>query len=68
MDISLGGVKLLVGKRGMGEEKNRNHIGNLPHDFHIFLHQYNPLKFVVLRPVRVLIVDWLSGAKKLLHH
>ena len=49
----------------MGEDKKRNHIGTSPHDFHVFLHQNNPLKLVVLRPVRVLIANWLAGANRL---
>ena len=65
MDISLGGVELMVSKIGMGEDKNQNIIGTLPHDFRVNLHQNNPLKLVVLRTVRVLIADWLSGVNKL---
>ena len=49
----------------MGEDKNRNRIGTLPHEFHVFFHQNNPLKLVVLRPVRVLIANWLARMNKL---
>ena len=34
---------IIVGRKiGTGEDKNRNHIGTLLHDFHIFLHQKKP--------------------------
>ena len=57
MDVSLGGVELLVGEIEMGEEKNQNCIGPSPHDFRVNPHQNNTLKLVVLRPVRVLIAN-----------
>ena len=57
MDVSLGGVELLVRKIEMGEDKNQNFIGPSPHNFCVNLHQNNPLKLVVLRPVWVLIVN-----------
>ena len=65
MDVSLGGVELFVGKIEMGEDKNQNCIGPSPHNFRVNLHQNNPLKLVVLRPVRVLIANWLAGVNKL---
>ena len=49
----------------MDEDKNKNYIGTLPHDFCINLQQNNPLKFVVLRLVRVIIVNWLDGVNGL---
>ena len=52
----------------MGEDKNQNRIGTSPHDFRVNLYQNNPLKLVVLRPVRVLIANWLAGVNKLRHH
>ena len=51
----------------MGEDKNRNHIGKLLHNFHVFLQQNNPLKIVFLRTVRVLITNWLARMKELLY-
>ena len=57
MDVSLGGVEFLVGKIEMGECKNHNYIGLSPHDFRVNLHQNNPLKLVVLWPVRLLIAN-----------
>ena len=65
MDALIGGVALLVGKTGMGEDKNQNCIGLLPHDFRINLYQKNPLKLVVLLPVRVFITNWLAGVNQL---
>ena len=65
MDVLLGGIELFFWKIGMGEDKNRNRIGIFPHDFHVFLHQNNPLKLVVFRPVRVLIANCLAGVNKL---
>ena len=65
MVVSLGSVELLVGKIEMGEDKNQNFIGPLPHNFRVNLHQNNPLKLVVLWPVRVLIENWLAGVNKL---
>ena len=52
----------------MGEDKNQNWIGTLPHDFRINLHQNNPLSIVVLRPVKVLMANWLAGVYELWHH
>ena len=40
----------------------------LPHDFCVNLHQDNPLKLVVLRPVWVLIANWLAGVNEFWHH
>ena len=65
MDISLGGLELMVGKIGMGEDKNQNRIGTLPHDFLVNLHQKKPLKLVVLWTVRVIIANWIAGVNKL---
>ena len=67
MDVLFGGVELLVGKIEMGEDKNQNFIGPSPHDFYVNLLQNNPLKLVVLRPVRVLIANWLAGLNELCH-
>ena len=68
MDVLLGGVESLVRKIEMGEEKNQNCIGPLPHDFCFNLHQNNPLKLVVLWPVRLLIANWLAGVNVIWHH
>ena len=65
MDVSLDGVELLVKKIGIGEEKNRNRIGTSPHNFHVFLHKKNPLKLVVLQPVRVIIAKWIYWVNKI---
>ena len=63
MNVSLGSVELLVGKIEMGEDKNQNYIGPLPHNFRVNLHQNSPPKIVVLRPVRVLSWIGLLGWK-----
>ena len=68
MDISLCNVELFVGKIDMGEDKNQNCIGPLPHDFRVNLHQNNPLRLVVLQPVWLLIANWLDGLNELWHH
>ena len=52
----------------MGEDKNQDCIGPSPHNFRFNLHQNNPLKLVVLRPVWVLMANWLAGVNKLWHH
>ena len=65
MDVSIGGVELLVRKIEMVENKNQNCIGPLTHDFRINLHQNNPLKLVFLRPVRLLITNCLAGVNEL---
>ena len=65
MDVSLGGVELFVRKILMGEDKNQNFIGTSPHEFCVNLYQNNPLNLVVLRPVRLLIANWLAGVNKL---
>ena len=65
MDVFIGVVKLLVSKIGMGEGKKRNRIGTSLHNFHVFLQQNNPLKFVVIWMVRVIIENWLARVNKL---
>ena len=65
MKVFLGGLELLIGEIGMGEEKNQNLIGTSPQDFHVLLHQNNPWKLVVLQMVRVIITNWLAGVNKL---
>ena len=65
MDVFLGGIELFVWKINMGEDKNRNYIGTFPHNFRVNLHQNNPLKLVVLWPVRIIIVNCIDGLNKL---
>ena len=55
MNVSIGGVELLVKKIEMGEDKKQNCIGPSPHDFRVKIHQNNPLNLVLLWLVRVLI-------------
>ena len=40
-------------------------IGTSPHKFHVFFHQNNPLKIVILWPVRVIITNWLAEGNNL---
>ena len=65
MDVSLGGVECLVGKLGMGEDKNQNYIGISTHKFRVNLHQKKTLKLVVLRTVKIIIVNWLAVVNEL---
>ena len=68
MDVLLGGVEFLDSKIGIGEDKNHNRIGTSLNNFRVNLHQNNPLKLVVLRPVRLLIANWIDGVNELEHH
>ena len=68
MDVSLGSVDFFVRKIETGKDKNHNCIGPSPYDFRVNLHQNNPLKLVVLRPVWLLIANWPAGVNKLWHH
>ena len=63
--VSIGGVEFLVRKIVMDEDKIQNYIGPSPHNFHVNLHQNNPLKLVVLWPVRLLIANFLAVVNKL---
>ena len=65
MDVSLGGIELLVRKTENGEDKKQNCIVPSPHNFRVNLHQNNLLKLVVIRPVRVLIANWLAEVNEL---
>ena len=63
MDVSLGDIELLVGKIGMGEDKNG--IASVPRHttFMSSSTKTTPLKFAVIRLVRVLIMNWLAVMK-----